>query len=139
MTPEQKRLIQTSWTKVTPIADQAAALFYTRLFELDPALKPLFQGDMKAQGVKLMQTIGLVVKSLDKLDSLLPALQALGQRHVGYGVQAAHYTTVGAALLWTLEQGLGDAFTTPTRTAWSEAYKLLSTVMQDASTVPLSA
>ena len=132
MTPEQQHLIQTSWAQLTPIADQAAALFYARLFELDPALKPLFTGDMKAQGAKLMQAINLVVRSLDKLDSLLPALQALGQRHVGYGVQAAHYDTVGTALLWTLEQGLGDTFTAPTRTAWGEAYSRLATVMQSA-------
>ncbi|MEZ5592054.1 MAG: globin family protein [Gammaproteobacteria bacterium] len=132
MTPEQQHLIQTSWAQLTPIADQAAALFYARLFELDPALKPLFTGDMKAQGAKLMQAINLVVRSLDKLDSLLPALQTLGQRHVGYGVQAAHYDTVGTALLWTLEQGLGDTFTASTRTAWGEAYSRLATVMQSA-------
>ena len=132
MTPEQQHLIQTSWAQLTPIADQAAALFYARLFELDPALKPLFTGDMKTQGAKLMKAINLVVRSLDKLDSLLPALQALGQRHVGYGVQAAHYDIVGTALLWTLEQGLGDTFTAPTRTAWGEAYSRLATVMQSA-------
>ena len=138
MTPEQMQLVQTSWAKVTPIAPQAAELFYDRLFELDPSLRALFKGNMQAQGAKLTLAITLVVRSLDRLDSLLPDLRALGRRHAGYGVQAAHYDTVGAALLETLEQGLGPAFTPATRTAWAEAYNVLATVMKEAA-VPSAA
>jgi len=136
MTPERVQLIQSTWTQVKPIAPQAAALFYERLFALDPSLRALFKSDLQAQGEKLMKAMGLVVNSLDKLDAILPAIRSLGQRHVGYGVQAAHYDTVGAALLWTLEHGLGPAFTTETRAAWTEAYTTLATLMKEGSTVP---
>lgn len=133
MTPEQVSLVQTSFTKMTPMAQQAAELFYARLFELDPTLQRLFRGDMHVQGAKLMQALSLVVGSLHRLDPLLSTLQALGQRHVLYGVEAAHYDTVGAALLWTLEQGLGPDFTPATRTAWAQAYDTLATVMRAAA------
>jgi hemoglobin-like flavoprotein len=127
-------LIRSSWASVEPIADTAASLFYTRLFELDPAIERLFRRtDMAAQRKILMQTLAVVVKSLDKLDQIVPAVQALGRRHAGYGVREEHYATVGEALLWTLEQGLGDAFTPDLRAAWTEAYTTLATVMIEAA------
>ena len=133
MTPEQKILVQQSFTKVVPIADQAAALFYQRLFSLDPTLQPLFRGNMEEQGRKLMKMIGTAVNGLDDLDALVPAVQDLGRRHVGYGVEDGHYDTVGAALIWTLEQGLGDAFTNPTREAWVTVYGILASTMKAAA------
>ncbi len=134
MTPTQIDLIRASWTKVEPIADTAAQLFYGRLFEVDPRTKVLFRRtDMEAQRRNLMQTLTVVVRSLDKLEAIVPAVQALGRRHAGYGVRAADYDTVGAALLWTLEQGLGEAFDEPTRDAWASAYGLLASVMIEAS------
>lgn len=133
MTPEQKVLVQQSFTKVVPIADQAAALFYQRLFSLDPTLQPLFSGNMEEQGRKLMKMIGTAVNGLDDLDALVPAVQDLGRRHVGYGVEDGHYDTVGAALIWTLEQGLGDAFTNPVRDAWITVYGILASTMKDAA------
>jgi len=129
MTPEQVKAIQESFAKVAPISEQAAALFYGRLFEIDPALKPLFHGDMKEQGRKLMTTIAVVVNSLDNLSAVLPAASALAKRHVAYGVKPAHYTPVGEALLWTLQRGLGPAWTPELATAWSAAYGVLSEYM----------
>lgn len=129
MNHTQKMLVRASFEKVLPIADAAAALFYRRLFELDPSLKPLFKGDMREQGRKLMSAIQLVVAGLDRLDKIVPAVQHLGRRHAGYGVKPEHYRTVGAALLWTLEQGLGEAFTPETKDAWLAAYALLSDTM----------
>ena len=134
MTPSQVTLIRESWSAVEPIADTAAGLFYGRLFELDPAIERLFRRtDMAAQRKNLMQTLTVVVKSLDRLDQIVPAVQALGRRHAGYGVRETHYATVGSALLWTLEQGLGTAFTPAVRDAWSEAYGTLASVMIDAA------
>jgi len=133
MTPEQIQSIQSTWTQVVPIADKAAELFYGKLFELDPAVEPLFKGDMAEQGRKLMKTIGVVVNSLTRLDEIVPAVQELGRKHVDYGVKPEHYATVGAALLWTLEQGLGGAFTPAVKAAWTAAYGTLATVMQDAA------
>ena len=133
MTPEQVFLVQKSWRQVLPIADTAAELFYTRLFTLDPSVKPLFKGDMKAQGRKLMAMIGTAVGGLSKLDSIVPAVQDLGRRHVKYGVKNQHYDTVGAALLWTLEQGLGEAFTPDVKSAWITVYGVLATTMKDAA------
>ena len=134
MTPTEVGLIRASWAAVEPIADTAASLFYGRLFELDPALERLFRRtDMAAQRKVLMQTLAVVVKSLDRLDQIVPAVQALGRRHAGYGVREGHYDTVGAALLWTLEQGLGEAFTPPVREAWTAAYGTLATVMIEAA------
>lgn len=134
MNPEIVRLVQQSWGQVLPIAPQAAALFYKNLFELDPALKSLFKGDMEAQGTRLMQMIDVAVSKLDKLDVLIPVLQGLGTRHVGYGVQPQHYDTVAAALLKTLEQGLGDAFTPQVRSAWEAVYSAMANVMIEART-----
>ncbi|HEX8978172.1 MAG TPA: globin family protein [Parasulfuritortus sp.] len=136
MTPQQIQIIQATWTQVLPIADTAAGLFYGKLFELDPAVEPLFKGDMTEQGRKLTQTIGLVVNSLTRLEAILPTVQDLGRRHVAYGVEAKHYDTVGAALLWTLEQGLSSAFTPEAKTAWAEAYGTLASVMKDAAGAP---
>lgn len=126
-------LVQSSFARIAPIAPQVAELFYSRLFALDPTLQTLFRDDMQAQGTKLMQAISLVVASLHRLDTLVPMLQALGKRHVHYGVEAAHYDTVGAALLWTLEQGLGADFTPMARAAWAQAYDMLATVMKNAA------
>lgn len=133
MTPEQKQLVQESFAKITPIADQAAALFYQRLFFLDPSLKPLFKGDMEEQGRKLMKMIGTAVNGLDDLNAIVPAVQDLGRRHIGYGVKDEHYDTVGGALIWTLDQGLGDDFTPETQQAWTEVYGILATTMKDAA------
>lgn len=133
MTPEQISLIKNSWEKVLPISETAAELFYAKLFELDADLKPLFNGDMKEQGAKLMKMINTVVNSLDKLDTIVPAIQNLGERHIDYGVKDEHYDTVAAALLWTLGQGLGEAFTDNVKDAWTAAYVILSTTMKDAA------
>ena len=134
MTPEQATLVQDSFRLVVPIKDQAAALFYGRLFELDPGTRPLFAGtDMAEQGAKLMATLGFVVTGLKRPAEVVPAAQALAKRHVGYGVKDAQYATVGAALLWTLGQGLGEAFTPEVEAAWTAAYTLLSGVMIEAA------
>ncbi|NWG86822.1 MAG: hemin receptor [Hydrogenophilaceae bacterium] len=136
MTPQQIQLIQSTWIQVIPIADQAAELFYGKLFELDPAVKPMFRGDMTGQGRKLMKTIGVVVNSLTRLDEIVPTVQDLGRKHVNYGVKPEHYDTVGTALLWTLEQGLGSAFTPPVKEAWAAAYGTLASVMKEAAYAP---
>jgi hemoglobin-like flavoprotein len=132
-TPEQVALVQASFEKVAPIAEAAAELFYGRLFELDPSVKPLFTNDMAVQGQKLMAMIATAVKGLNNPDKLIPAVQQLGRNHVGYGVVDPHYDTVGAALIWTLEQGLGEAFTAEVKDAWVAVYTLLATVMKDAA------
>ena len=129
MTPEQVQLVQDSFAKVAAIRDQAAALFYRRLFELDPGLRPLFKGAMTAQGARLMTALGGVVGSLDQLERILPALRALGRRHAAYGVRPEHYATVGEALIWTLQQALGPAFTREMRRAWIDAYGRLAWTM----------
>jgi hemoglobin-like flavoprotein len=124
-------LVKQSWEQVLPIADTAARLFYQRLFELDPSLRRMFsQTDMAEQRKKLMQMITVAVRGLERLDELMPAVEALGRRHAGYGVTDTHYGTVASALLWTLEKGLGDAFTPAVRSAWTETYTLLAAVMQ---------
>lgn len=133
MTPTQKKLVQSSFAKVVPIADTAADLFYSKLFVLDPKLKPLFKNDMKEQGRKLMRMIATAVNGLDHIEALVPAVQDLGRRHVAYGVTAAHYDTVGTALLWTLEQGLGSDFSPEVKDAWVVVYSLLAKVMKDAA------
>ena len=133
MTPEQIDLIRSSWSKVVPIQETAAGLFYNKLFELDPAVKPLFKGDMGEQGRKLMMSLNVVVNGITNLDALLPAIQEMGKRHAGYGVQHRHYDTVGQAILWTLEQGLGTHFTPDTRAAWTTAYTTLANVMKEAA------
>ena len=133
MNAEQIRLVRDSFRKVAPIADAAAALFYGRLFDLDPSLEKLFRGDMVEQGRKLMQMIGVAVKSLDRLEQVMPAVQTLGARHVSYGVRDEHYDTVGRALIWTLRKGLGDDFTPETEAAWAETYAALAGAMKAAA------
>lgn len=122
-------LVQQSWAKVEPIAPQAAELFYNNLFTADPTLQPLFKGNMAEQGKKLMQMIGAAVNKLTDLDALVPILQNLGKRHATYGVLPAHYDTVGGALLKTLEQGLGAAFTPEVKAAWTAVYGVMAQVM----------
>jgi hemoglobin-like flavoprotein len=134
MTPAQVEMIRTSWTGVEPIADVAATMFYARLFDLDPTLRRLFRrADMVKQKKILLQTLAVVVRSLDRLDHIVPALEGLGRRHAGYGVRESHYDTVGEALLWTLREGLGDGFTPDVREAWAEAYYTLASVMIGAA------
>jgi hemoglobin-like flavoprotein len=129
MTPDQVKAIQESFAKVAPISEQAAELFYGRLFEIAPAVKPLFRGDMKEQGRKLMATLAVVVNGLSNLEAILPAASALAKRHVNYGVKAADYVPVGTALLWTLERGLGADWTPQLEAAWGTAYGVLSEFM----------
>jgi len=129
MTPEQVSLVQSSFSKVAPIADAAAALFYERLFTIAPPVKQMFKGDMAEQGRKLIATLAVVVNGLTNLNAILPAASALARRHVAYGVKPSHYATVGEALLWTLEKGLGDAWNAETASAWTAAYQMLSGFM----------
>lgn len=133
MTPQQVTLVKLSWQQVAPIKETAAELFYGRLFDLDPELKPLFKGDMTEQGRKLMAMINTAVNALDRLDEIVPAVQDLGRRHVGYGVKDKDYDTVGAALLWTLEKGLGPSFTPEVKDAWIEVYGILAGAMKAAA------
>ena len=139
LTVHQKTLVQESFAIVGPIADDAAALFYRRLFELDPSLERMFRGDMSEQRRKLMQMLTAAVKGLDRLDQLVPVVQDLGRRHATYGVEDRHYDTVGAALLWTLEKGLGKAFTPETKEAWTTVYGILATTMKQAAQEALAA
>lgn len=133
MTPEIKRHVQESWNKVVPIADVAGKLFYENLFDADPSLKALFRGDMEEQAAKLTTMITMAVSRLNDLDVLLPVLRSLGKRHAGYGVKEEHYQIVGAALLKTLEQGLGDDFQEDTRHAWTVVYGVMTDVMTGAA------
>lgn len=132
MTPEQILLVQSSFAEVLPIADTAATLFYSRLFELDPALRSIFRDDMHEQGKKLMAMLKMVVNGLTRLQALVPAIESMGRRHVAYGVRDEHYAVVGAALIWTLHQGLGKRFTPETEAAWRAAYTILASIMQNA-------
>jgi hemoglobin-like flavoprotein len=129
MNPMQIQLVQNSFQAVIPIQEKAAELFYGRLFELDPPLRSMFKGDMVEQGRKLMKTLATVVRGLDNAQSVLPVVRDLGARHLDFGVTDDQYDTVGAALIWTLEQGLGDAFTSDVMNAWVEAYTLISNTM----------
>jgi len=133
MTSEQVKLVQESWEKVVPIAGQAAALFYGRLFELDPELKPLFKSNIEEQGRKLMQMITMAVGGLSDPGKLIPAVEDLGRRHVGYNVRAKDYDAVGAALLWTLERGLGEGWTSEVKGAWVAVYTSLAETMKKAA------
>ena len=129
MTPDQVKLVQQSFAKVAPISEQAAELFYGRLFEVAPTVRAMFPDDMTEQRKKLMATLAVVVNGLTNLEAVLPAASALAKRHVGYGAEPAHYPVVGAALLWTLEKGLGDSWTPPVAAAWVDAYTTLSNFM----------
>ena len=133
MNSRQVELVQSSFEQVLPISDTAADLFYKRLFELDPALRPLFRGDLRAQGKKLMDALGIVVANLRRIDGVIPGIRALAKRHVAYGVQNADYTTVGQALIDTLQVGLGTGFTAEVSEAWLAAYTLLASVMRSAA------
>ncbi|SFO67382.1 nitric oxide dioxygenase [Mesorhizobium sp. NFR06] len=130
MTPDQIRLVQESFRGVVPIREAAAALFYEKLFAIDGSLRALFrETDIKKQGAKLMAALGFVVHGLSRAETILPTVQDLARRHVGYGVEEQHYATVGQALIETLDTGLGEAFTPPVREAWTAAYGLLAGVM----------
>lgn len=131
--------VQSDWAKVAPIAATAAELFYGRLFELDPGLRPMFPEDMAGQKRKLMQVLGAVIGALRDLEDAIPTIQALGVRHVDYGVTPDQYDTVGAALLWTLETGLGDAWSADSENAWSEVYSALASIMIDAAAASTAA
>jgi hemoglobin-like flavoprotein len=134
MTPANQQLIRTSWAAVDPMADDAAKLFYARLVELDPRLSAYFRyTDMEKQRMVLMQTLAVVVNNIDRLDQIIPEVEALGRRHAGYGVKADHYPIVGSALLWTLHHALGDAFTDETGYAWADAYRRVSSAMLEAA------
>jgi hemoglobin-like flavoprotein len=133
LTGEEVELVQSTWSMVVPIADAAASIFYDKLFALDPELRALFPANLTEQKKKLMATIGFAVGALTKPEALLPAVQDLGRRHVGYGVKEAHYATVGSALLDTLAAGLGPAFTPDAKAAWTKTYTVLSTTMIGAS------
>lgn len=134
MTPQQIEIIRETWQRVLPIGDAAAELFYSRLFEIDPSAKPLFaRVAMPEQRQKLLQTLNSVIEAVDDLDAVVPAIRDLGRRHVGYGVTEAHYDSVGGALLWTLEKGLGDSWTEEAAEAWTSAYALIATTMIDAA------
>jgi hemoglobin-like flavoprotein len=133
ITPQQKELVQKTWVMVVPIADTAAELFYGRLFELEPEYRKMFKNDMTEQGKKLMKTINIAVEALDDVEPLVPVLKQMGADHAGYGVQERDYNVVGAALLWTLEKGLGDAFTDEVKNAWGAVYELLASVMKEGA------
>ena len=133
MTPQQIDLVQSSFKKVVPIAGTAADLFYDRLFEIAPEVRSMFPQDLSEQKKKLMAMLSTAVSNLHKLETILPAVKDLGSRHKGYGVTAAHYAPVGAALLWTLEKGLGEAFTPEVKDAWATTYIVLSTTMMNAA------
>jgi hemoglobin-like flavoprotein len=137
VTREQVTLVQESFAKIAPIADDAAQLFYRRLFEIDPRLEAMFRGDMADQRRKLMQMLTAAVKGLDRLEQLVPVVEDLGRRHATYGVADEHYDTVGAALLWTLEKGLGPAFTPDTKEAWATVYGVLASTMKHAAKAEL--
>jgi len=133
MNAEQIAMVQSTWAKVLPIKDTAASLFYGKLFELDPELRPMFKTSLEEQGAKLMTMIDAAVGGLGDLGALVPAVQDLGRRHANYGVVDEHYDTVAAALLWTLEKGLGADFTPPVKQAWTETYLTLAGVMKGAA------
>lgn len=139
MTPVQKQLVKDSWAKVLPIKDTAAELFYGRLFDTYPEVRPYFKGDMKEQGRKLMAMLNTAVNGLDNLESLLEPLKKMGKAHAGYGVKAEDYDKVGAAFLWTLEKGLGDAFTPEVKEAWTVTYGTVAQVMIEGADYPKAA
>ncbi len=132
MDASQVALVQSTFDKVLPISDVAAQLFYDRLFQLDPSLRRIFNGDLKLQGKKLMDALSIIIGNLNRPDRIVPGIRALGRRHTAYGVASGHYTTFGEALLWTLEHALGDAFTSDARRAWTAAYNLMAATMKES-------
>jgi hemoglobin-like flavoprotein len=139
VSPTQIQLVQTTWKKLLPIQNEAARLFYDKLFALDPSAQALFKsGDLREQGRKLTAMITTAVNGLNRLDTIVPAVRELGRRHAGYGVTDAHYHTVGTALIWTLEQGLGDDFTPEVQAAWVDVYTLLADTMKQAAALEVA-
>jgi len=136
MDTKQIELVQASFEQVKLVADDAAEIFYNRLFDVAPYTRHLFTGDMRKQGAMLMSTLGLAVGSLHEVEKIIPAVQALGRRHAGYGVKFEHFAVVGESLLWTLKQALGPAFTFELKEAWTNAYLMLADVMQEAMGEP---
>ena len=134
LTANDIALVRASFAKVLPIKEVAADLFYNRLFEIAPQLREMFPKDLRQQKAKLMAMIGAAVGGLHDLKTLVPHVKALGARHAGYGVTVAHYAIVGEALMWTLERGLGDAFTQEVRYAWAKVYGILAGTMQTGAT-----
>jgi nitric oxide dioxygenase len=132
VTPTDVVLVQSSFRRIVPIAEQTAALFYARLFELDPELRSLFCGDMQQQGCKLIAMLAKAIALLDQPDALAPTIRALGVRHSGYGVMEKHYATVGAALTWTIQKGLGPEFTPAVAKAWNNIFSFLANIMIEA-------
>ncbi|HMF13383.1 MAG TPA: globin family protein [Gemmataceae bacterium] len=130
MTPQQIALVQGSFKSFAPIASKAADLFYERLFEVAPEVRQLFPADLSGQKIKLVAMLATAIKNLHQFEAILPSVRQLGERHRSYGVSAEHYASVGAALLWTLEKGLGSAFTPEVRAAWSEAYSAIAGAMK---------
>ncbi|WP_428356050.1 globin domain-containing protein [Methyloprofundus sp.] len=130
LTPEQIKCIRNSWRRILPIKEKFAEMFYVRLFELDPALKSLFRGRLDFQGTKLMTTLNVVVNSIEDFNAVEAMLEAMGNRHIIYGVQAAHYETVGAALLYVLEKSLGEYFNDDIEDAWVTAYSEIANTMK---------
>jgi len=133
MTPRQIELVQNSFDKVLPFSRYAAEIFYKRLFELDPSLRPLFTSDAKQQGKKLIESIRAVVLNLRKLDRIIAGVQAMAVRHAPHAAKSHHYATIGRALTHTLAKGLGDEFTDETREAWLTAATLLAISMKAAA------
>ena len=133
MTPNQIDLVQRSWAQVAPMGEAAVLMFYERLFFMDPSLRILFRGDMTKQSRKVLAMLSFTVDALRRPADIMPLVQSMGRRHTGYGVRDEHYDTVGAALLWTLEQGLGSAFTPAVREAWTAALGVLAGTMKDAA------
>jgi hemoglobin-like flavoprotein len=133
LTPEQIELIRTTWATILPIREDAAVLFYEKLFELNPALRILFPDDLTSQRTKFMTMLDTVVRSVERIDALVPAMEQLGQRHARYGAQPDDYDTIKSALLWTLEQGLQGSFNIEVRHAWATMFDLLATTMQSDS------
>lgn len=132
MNSEQVQLIRKSLLQIHPIADQIAKSFYAHLFEIRPPLRKLFTGDMNRQGTMLMTSLELAVSSLDNPESILPAVQALGERHVSYGVKAEYYPLARESYLWALEKHLGDEFTPAMKEAWAAAFEALIQIMSTA-------
>jgi hemoglobin-like flavoprotein len=139
MTEEQVALVRETWERVASVGDSAVDNFYARLFDIDPGLRPLFTTDMRKQGRKLMAVITSVVHATDTRDQAMPAIRALGRRHPGYGVRHEDYDTMGLALLWMLEQELGDDFTDEVHDAWATAYALLARTMEANTPVAIAA
>ncbi len=133
MTPKDIDLVQSSFAKVAPIDDETGLLFYERLFEIAPEVRPLFRGDIDDQGRMFMSMLTVAVNGLTTFDSIEPALRELAIRHAGYGVRPEHYASIGAALIWIMERSLGDDFTDEVRSAWLAVYDALSAVMIEAA------